>query len=171
MNLKEYITEEFAGYAKVSTIKEPVPYYKNPTFSELMEIAKFNTDTDAMGYNRITRVRRAGNVRFILDYSKKVMYAFSAAALHYEIGADLGYTNGFNRDSTVMNIFYGEAKLNHEERKLDFVYSDSLSFKDPKFLERMSKQDWTFGDKWFTMPVKKILASIKQTNKVYKGKD
>lgn len=168
MNLNQYLSEEFKGYIRSSSTKEPVSYYVNPTPSEMIEVAQEEHDFNM--YSLEGRARRNGTIRFIADLGKKKLYIFSASCLHYEMGAELNYPKQcFTREGDAPNsIFSGEASFNKEERKLDFLYSDTLSFRNPEFISGMAKLDWSFADKYFTKPVKKIIAGIKKTDKIYK---
>jgi len=167
MNLNQYLSEEFKGYAKSDVVREPVAYYVNPTPSEMLEVSR--EDHEVSSISSTMRVRRKNNIRFILDLNKRKLIIFSAMCLHYEVGVEMGYPSEyFKRDTDVNNIFNGEATYNEIERKLDFLYSDTLYNKSADFVKNMSKFDWSFGDKYFTKPVKKILASIKPNGKIYK---
>ena len=64
-------------------------------------------------------------------------------------------------------MFSGEATYDAESGKMKYFYSDNLAFQSKAFIERMTKMDWSFADKYFTEPVNDIVRKIVPKNSIY----
>ena len=169
MNKESLLSENFTGYLKVPYAKGPVAVFENPSSSELREI--INEKIEINNPYTIQAARRTGHIRFIVAIGKNKVYAFSAECLHKDVGEFVGYpTRLFSAKTLPMFLFSGEAVYEPESGKMKFFYSDNLTFQSKAFLERMSKMNWSFADKYFTEPVSNIIKKIVPKNNIYLSK-
>lgn len=85
------ITEEYIKRVKGGMFGNSTEVYKNPSRSEMKTIARNTAD---------------GDIRWMIDPKKKVVYMFSSRVLHMEISRAM-----FNKDDVYRNFICGEGKL------------------------------------------------------------
>jgi hypothetical protein len=153
---RKNLKEEFLEWIRPPRMKHSVPVYKNPTSKEMRETLEFNRDVE---YDTDSKYYYENTLRFIVLAGRKEVYIFPSTVLHYEVGRriGLGTIGAGNLQNLNPAIFCGHGK--YEGGKIRFTGSDSLWQKDDEFCERASKLDWSFADRFFTQPVKKIINS------------
>ena len=125
------INEEY--HKTIKTKSGSLEIFQNPTSKDLKDMP--------------------GEIRFIIDFNKKVVYAFDGNVLHYEVASDLGIDYYPRKD-----FIFGEGINN----KTNIVPTEStVTLHGPKGLIKiMIDMDWSFADKYFSEPIKKFLKEL-----------